>query len=90
MEAANELLDRFLDGDASEEDRRQVLAWLETDAEAMKRLGDRAELHADLRRSLQRRHIQEQAVASIEESVANDPSFRLTIGGPQEATRRGD
>ena len=54
MEVTEEVLDRFLDGDLSKKDRRQVLAWLETDAAAMERLVGRSELHADLRRSLQR------------------------------------
>lgn len=48
-------LDRLLDGDPSDEDRVQIQASLESDPEAIDWLADRALLHANLRRTMQRR-----------------------------------
>ena len=48
-------LDRLLDGDPSDEDRLQIQASLESDPEAIDWLAERALLHANLRRTMQRR-----------------------------------
>ena len=51
-------LDRLLDGDLSDEDRAEIQASLESDPEAIDWLADRALLHANLRRAMQRRGIE--------------------------------
>ncbi|MDP7302863.1 MAG: hypothetical protein QGG09_07165, partial [Pirellulaceae bacterium] len=65
MSVSDELLDRFLDGDVSREEHRQILSWLETGPDHIQLLAQRAELHADLRRSLKRRGIQNEALNSV-------------------------
>lgn len=53
-------LDRLLDGDLSDEDRVEIQASLESDPEAIDWLASRALLHANLRRTMQRRGIETQ------------------------------
>ena len=72
MRLPNELIDRFLDGDASEEERSQVLAGLESDDDNIRSFVARSELHADLRRSLYRRSIQQTAMTAVERTPAID------------------
>lgn len=66
-----ELLDCFLEGEVSPEEAALVLAWLELPGN-MERYALRAELQADLCRSLQRRKIQQNALAACDhDSVAS-------------------
>ena len=65
----DELLDGFLEGDVSRDEAALVLAWLEMPGN-MERYALRAGLQADLCRSLQRRKIQQDALA-----VCNDISI---------------
>ncbi|MEM7010985.1 MAG: FecR domain-containing protein [Verrucomicrobiota bacterium] len=51
-------LDHLLDGDLSDEGRAEVQASLESDPEAIDWLADRALLHANLRRTMQRRALE--------------------------------
>ena len=51
-------LDQLLDGDLSDEKRATIQASLESDPEAIEWLADRALLHANLRRTMQRRGIE--------------------------------
>lgn len=66
-------LDQLLDGDLSDEKRATIQASLESDPEAIEWLADRALLHANLRRTMQRRGIetrtQTQPQPSIERPV---------------------
>lgn len=65
MECTNELLDRYLDGDCSVDENQQVITWLALCDKNVRHLAERAELHADLRRALQRRNIQQSAIATV-------------------------
>lgn len=51
-------LDSLLDGDLSDEDRAKLQAGLESDPDAVDWLADRALLHTNLRRTMQRRGIE--------------------------------
>jgi ferric-dicitrate binding protein FerR (iron transport regulator) len=66
----DELIDRFLDGEVSDDDSALVIEWLESSAN-LQRFAKRAELHADLRSSLRRRSIQDSA---METCACNVPS----------------
>lgn len=57
----DELLDRFLDGDVTDDEAISVTKWLDQPAN-LKRFAHRAQLHADLRSFLRRRSIQSAAV----------------------------
>lgn len=57
----NDLMDRFLDGDVSDDETAQVIQWLESPAN-LQCFAKRAELHTDLRSSLRRRSIQDSAM----------------------------
>ena len=67
MPVNNEFIDRFLDGDASDDEAADVVQWLEVPAN-LERFALRAELHADLRSSLRRRCIQVAALESCNEN----------------------
>ena len=58
MDVTDDLLDRFLDGEVSNDESARVLAWVESNHN-MKELVERVEIHSDLRRSLKRRSIQQ-------------------------------
>ena len=77
-EVSDELIDRFLDGEASAQEAAAVLQWLETAAN-LERYAMRAALHADLRRSLGRRRIQENARYELEDAGSADPHDALTL-----------
>ena len=77
MQISDALIDRFLDGDVSEEESTQVLAWLEMDG-SLDEFAARAELHAELRRSLRRRQLQEEALAGCEEFQQDRSSSQHT------------
>jgi len=76
----DELIDRFLDGDASSDEAAEVIAWLEL-PENIERYARRAELHADLRRSLRRRSIQSSAVTACEDGRSVMPSRQMLAIG---------
>lgn len=61
MPVDDELIDRILTGEASDKEIAQIQEWLK-DPLHLEQFALRAELHADLRRSLQRRHIQTAAL----------------------------
>ncbi len=67
MEVTDELLDWFLDGAASNDETALVHAWLTLPAN-MEQFAMRAAVHADLRRSLHRRKIQQEALAVCDEN----------------------
>lgn len=67
MPVADELIDRFLDGDVAEDEAADVMQWLEVPAN-LERFARRAELHADLRNSLRRRSIQARALDACNEN----------------------
>jgi ferric-dicitrate binding protein FerR (iron transport regulator) len=69
MEVTDELLDRFLDGDASNDEAALLHDWLALPAN-MDRFAERAEIHADLRRSLHRRRIQQEALTACGENTS--------------------
>ncbi|MEO2027250.1 MAG: FecR domain-containing protein [Fuerstiella sp.] len=73
MDVSDELLDRFLDGDTSNEESEAVLHWLEAD-QNMRRFAERSEIHADLRRSLHRRNVQQEALAVCSDDASPDLS----------------
>ena len=74
-ESERQQVDLFLDGALSEPESTALLERLENDPEAVTYLSQRALLHADLRRSLQRRKLQQWAVAAAV-GEANAPSSR--------------
>ena len=61
MSVDDELIDRILEGEASDEEVAEFQAWLQV-PENLQRYALRAELHSDLRRSLRRRQIQKSAL----------------------------
>ncbi len=63
-ESERQQVDLFLDGALSEPESTALLERLENDQEAITYLSQRAQLHADLRRSLRRRKLQQWAVAA--------------------------
>ena len=79
MTVDDELLDRFLDGESTQQERQTVLEWLESKSEFVVLFAERAELHADVRRSLKRRRIQHNALNAMQaesESVEHATSVR--------------
>lgn len=64
MNVNNTHIDQHLDDDLSSEDAARLEQWLKDD-EHLHQWVERAELHTDLRRSLRRRGIQQQAVESF-------------------------
>ncbi|MEM6365842.1 MAG: LamG-like jellyroll fold domain-containing protein [Planctomycetota bacterium] len=71
MAVDDDLLDRILEGIASDEDERKLQSWLEV-PENLSRFALRAELHSNLRRSLQRRRIEKQALEASADSASGD------------------
>ena len=68
MTVDDELIDRFLDGDVSEDEAAVFSQWLEAPAN-LQRLARRAELHADLLSALRRRSIQSTALESHGDNI---------------------
>lgn len=83
MSVEDELIDRFLDGDVSQNEADQVVRWLESPAN-LQRFAQRAELHADLRSSLRRRSVQDLSVAKVAKTFgsANRNSWRVLLQTP--------
>jgi hypothetical protein len=78
MERATDLLDRFLDDEISGGEHDQFLAWLTRSDHNVILLAERAELHADLRRTLRRRDIQQSAMTTIGAGKLH-PRFRTAV-----------
>ncbi len=72
MSVTDELIDRVLDGEASEDEIAEVQQWLESPSN-LGRFARRAELHADLRRSLRRRKLQAAALQVCDDKTAAAP-----------------
>ena len=64
-------LDRLLDGDLSDEERAQIQSDLENDPEAIDWLADRAWMHANLRKSMQRRGLEAGAEKVADKKVVS-------------------
>lgn len=88
MSVTDELIDRFLDGEASEGEVAEVLQWLESPGN-LGQFARRAELHADLRRSLRRRKIQAAALQVCDEQTAAAPEAAAVSSRSGLPTRRG-
>ncbi|MEM8671678.1 MAG: LamG-like jellyroll fold domain-containing protein [Planctomycetota bacterium] len=71
MPVDEDFIDRILEGEASEEEAAEFQTWLEV-PENLQRYVLRAELHADLRRSLRRRQIQNRALEASEDWAIPD------------------
>ncbi len=78
MTVDDELIDRMLSGEPSYEEAAAFQEWLKTPAN-LQRFAFRAELHADLRQSLRRRHIQARAL-----EASNDASAFAPASAPQK------
>jgi hypothetical protein len=80
MSVNDELIDRILEGAASDEEAAEFQRWLKTPVN-LQRFALRAELRSDLRRSLRRRHIQANALEASKDAAAPQeyptPVFRL-------------
>ncbi|XZE56050.1 LamG-like jellyroll fold domain-containing protein [Planctomycetaceae bacterium SH139] len=82
MAINNEFIDRFLEGDVSEEEAAEFQQWLKVPAN-LQRFALRGELHSDLRRSLRRRDIQS-SVLGTKEDVSSPPEYRATVVGSRK------
>ena len=71
MSVDNDLMDRILEGEVSDEEIAEFQSWLQ-DHENLERFALRAELHSDLRRSLRRRQIQKSAVEASTDGLVID------------------
>ena len=71
MAVDDDLLDRILECIASDEDERKFQSWLEV-PENLSRFALRAELHSNLRRSLQRRRIEKKALEASADGASGD------------------
>lgn len=78
MQVDDKFIDRILDGEANEQEVEGFQVWLD-DPRNMQRYVLRAELHAQLRKSLKRRSLQEAAIESHDLSHVGDPSARVEI-----------
>jgi ferric-dicitrate binding protein FerR (iron transport regulator) len=88
MLVTDELIDRVLDGETSEDEVAEVLRWLEL-PDNLARFARRAELHADLRRSLRRRTIQAAALKVCDEQTAAAPEAAAGSSRPTLPARPG-
>ena len=75
MSVDNDLIDRILEGEVSDEEAAEFQSWLQVH-ENLEQFAFRAELLSDLRRSLRRRHIQKNALDASRDShvAASDSS----------------
>ncbi|MGB7324863.1 MAG: FecR domain-containing protein, partial [Rubripirellula sp.] len=87
MSVDDELIDRFLDGDASEDEAALIVEWLESSAN-LPRFAQRAELHADLRRLLRRKGIQDSAIETCEPMALAAVSEQQTKPATKAASSR--
>ncbi|MGI9473799.1 MAG: hypothetical protein ACR2NZ_19815 [Rubripirellula sp.] len=90
MTIDNTLLDRFLDGEANEQEQAKIALWLQDDDNLVKYV-TRAELHANLRRSLKRQEIQSEALASCTDVIVSrlaDESDAATIDRDGNASKK--
>lgn len=84
MSVTDELIDRVLDGEASAQEVAEVLRWLDAPGN-LGRFARRAELHADLRRSLRRRKVQAAASKVRDEPPVVAPE---AAAGPNRSRAR--
>ncbi|WP_186776589.1 LamG-like jellyroll fold domain-containing protein [Rubripirellula reticaptiva] len=77
MSIDDDFIDRVLADDVSEEEAAEFQQWLKIPAN-LQRFALRGELHSQLRRSLQRRHIQSSALGT-KEDVSAPPEPRSTV-----------
>ncbi|MGB7343162.1 MAG: LamG-like jellyroll fold domain-containing protein [Pirellulaceae bacterium] len=82
MSVDDELIDRFLDGEVSQDETASVIQWLESAAN-LQRFARRSELHADLRSSLRRRSIQESAIEACDIQNYCEPTALAAGSGQQ-------
>ena len=73
MSIDDAFIDRVLDGTVSESEVADFQRWLQ-DPDNLERFAHRSELHVDLRRSLRRRQLQEQALHASVESTSASPT----------------
>ena len=73
MRVNDELIDRILSGETSEEEAAAFQQWLQTPANLL-RFALRGELHSDLRQSLRRRQIQARALEANNDASAIAPA----------------
>ena len=84
----DELIDRILEGAASDAEAAEFQEWLKAPAN-LQRFALRAELHSDLRRSLRRRHIQTSALeASTDGPVTDSATARGKLPAPAYRSRQ--
>ncbi|EMI18220.1 FecR protein domain protein [Rhodopirellula maiorica SM1] len=74
MTVDDELIDRMLSGEPSDEEAAAFQQWVKTPAN-LQRFALRAELHAELRHSLRRRHIQARALEANRVASAIAPAW---------------
>lgn len=84
----DDVIDRILEGEVSDEEVAEFQSWLQ-DHENLERFALRAELHSDLRRSLRRRQIQKSAVeASTDGLVTEAVSSQEKVRSPVARSRQ--
>lgn len=82
MSVDDDFIDRILEGAASDEEASAFQTWLQV-PENLERYALRSELHAELRRSLRRRHIQKSALeASTASLIIGSASSRGKLPAP--------
>jgi hypothetical protein len=80
-EQQKQLLDRLLDNDLNEQEHVKAMEILESDPAAVEWLADRALMHAQLRRSMQRRGMEDESQftqhipKSVHDSKGTDSSW---------------
>ncbi len=75
-------LDRLIDGDLTDEERSQIASRLEDNSEAIDWLADRAWMHANLRKSINRRSIENEILSQHEDEIIQLPKSRFGLQVP--------
>lgn len=75
-------LDQYLDGELSDVECSQLNRWLEQDPAHVERLAERAFLHAEIRRRLRRKAIEQNVLAS------SKPQTVFSVGANDSTTKR--
>jgi hypothetical protein len=86
MDTLEKQIDRWLDDELSPSDWQHLSARLSEDAASMHLFAERVGLHADLRRTLRRRHLQRDAIAAAEASTSTREN--IASNDPQPLNRR--
>ena len=88
MSVDNDLIDRILEGEVSDEEAAEFQAWLNVPAN-LESFAIRAELHSDLRRSLRRRQIQKSALnGGTDGRITNAVSSREQLASSSSRSRQ--